>query len=260
MSYILDALRRAEAERERGAVPGLQSQQHSLEGEDDAPERSRLLVWAVIGLAFALIATLAWTLLGGSSSAPRQIAETTATATATAPATVTPAAPVAQSLSEIAAQPSASLVPPPTPSTAPATLPTTTTPPPVRVVQTPKATPLAMPAATPPARPAAPTPTPTPTPKAAPAVALDAPKPAATAASEPHVYAQAELPEEIRRELPRVAVNGSSYSGDAASRMVMINGQVFHEGDQLAAGLVLDKIKRRSAVLAYKGWRYEITF
>ena len=86
------------------------------------------------------------------------------------------------------------------------------------------------------------------------------PAPAAAAASEPRVYAPSELPEEIRRELPRVAINGSSYSGDAASRMVMINGQVFHEGDQLGAGLVLDKIKRRSAVLAYKGWRYEIMF
>ena len=40
----------------------------------------------------------------------------------------------------------------------------------------------------------------------------------------------------------------------------MINGQVFHEGDQLSAGLVLDKIRRRSAVMAYKGYRYEVTF
>jgi general secretion pathway protein B len=256
MSYILDALRRAEAERERGAVPGLQSQQHSLEGEDDAPERSRLLVWAVIGLAFALIATLAWTLLGGPSAPPRQIAEGPVTPT---PATVAPAAPVAQSLAEIAAQPSASLAPPPLPAPgiAPATLAPAPAPaptPPPAQLQAPKPTPSATPAAPPPPRPAAPTP------KAAPAVALDTPKPAAAAASEPRVYAQSELPEEIRRELPRVAVNGSSFSGDAASRMVMINGQVFHEGDQLAAGLVLDKIKRRSAVLAYKGWRYEITF
>ena len=56
MSYILDALRRAEAERERGAVPSLASQQHSIEVEDEAPPRSRGLVRAVIGLAFALIA------------------------------------------------------------------------------------------------------------------------------------------------------------------------------------------------------------
>ncbi len=87
-----------------------------------------------------------------------------------------------------------------------------------------------------------------------------APLAPAAAASEPRIYAQSELPEDIRRELPRVAINGSSYSGDAASRMVMVNGQVFHEGDQLAANLVLDKIRRRSAVLAYKGFRYEVMF
>ncbi len=44
MSYILDALRRAEAERERGAVPSLQSQQHTVTEEDEAPARSRLML------------------------------------------------------------------------------------------------------------------------------------------------------------------------------------------------------------------------
>jgi|SRR5450432_1221602 len=247
MSYILDALRRAEAERERGAVPGLQSQQHSIEGEDDAPERSRLLVWVVIALAFALIATLAWTFLGGSGAPARPIAEGPATPTpAPAPAPIATAAPVPQSLAEIAATPSASTAPPPQAPVAAAT-------------PVPAPVPMPMPATLPSPRPA------TATVKAAPSVAVAAtkmvaPTPAAAAASEPRIYAQSELPEEIRREIPRVAINGSSYSGDAASRMVMINGQVFHEGDQLGAGLVLDKIKRRSAVLAYKGWRYEIMF
>ena len=259
MSYILDALRRAEAERERGAVPGLQSQQQQIETEDDAPTRSRTLVWAVIGLAFALIATLAWTLLGGSTPA-RQIAEGPVTA-APAAAPVATAAPVAQSLAEIAAAPP------------PATVPTQTATPSPTMTQ-----PVRMPMATQPApRPVAVAPA-----KVAPQVALatprvDVPKPSptaalaaakveaakqppATAASEPRIYAQSELPADIQRELPRVAINGSSYSGDAASRMVMINGQVFHEGDQLSAGLVLDKIRRRSAVLADKGFRYEVMF
>jgi general secretion pathway protein B len=79
-------------------------------------------------------------------------------------------------------------------------------------------------------------------------------------AAESRVYAASELPEEIRRDLPKVVIGGSSYSGDAASRMVMINGQVFHEGDRLAPNLVLEKIQRKSAVLAYKGWRYELAF
>ena len=51
MSYILDALRRADAERERGAVPSLQSQQHTVSDDDAAPARPRSLVWAVVVLA-----------------------------------------------------------------------------------------------------------------------------------------------------------------------------------------------------------------
>ena len=259
MSYILDALRRAEAERERGAVPGLQSQQQQIEIEDDAPARSRLLVWAVIGLAFALIATLAWTLLGGGTP-PRQIAEGPVTA-APAAALVATTAAVPQSLAEIAAAPP------------PATVAPQTAPPPPAIVQPvqmqPPTQPAPRPVAIAPAKVAPQVALATPrveAPKPAPAVALAAPKveaakqPPATAASEPRIYAQSELPADIQRELPRVAINGSSYSGDAASRMVMINGQVFHEGDQLSAGLVLDKIRRRSAVLAYKGFRYEVMF
>ena len=40
----------------------------------------------------------------------------------------------------------------------------------------------------------------------------------------------------------------------------MINGQVFHEGDRLAPGLVLERISRKSAVLVFSGWRYEVAF
>src|SRR3982751_1655175 len=71
MSYILDALRRAEAERERGAVPGLQSQQYAIAEDDAAATPPRRLVWAVVGLVLALIAVLAWALLGRGESTPR---------------------------------------------------------------------------------------------------------------------------------------------------------------------------------------------
>ena len=256
MSYILDALRRAEAERERGAVPSLASQQHSIEVEDEAPPRSRGLVWAVIGLAFALIATLAWMLLGSHGTAPREIVQ--------APATPAPVAPaeVPRSLAEIAAAPSAvaAPAPPPTGVVPAAPLPSPATPPvPARATPSPPSPPTRSVEKPPPkiAR-AAPK---AERMKAAAAATVVAPAPApAGAASEPRIYAVAELPEAIRRDLPRIAINGSSYSGDAASRMVMVNGQVFHEGDQLSAGLVLDKIRRRSAVFAYKGYRYEVMF
>ena len=74
------------------------------------------------------------------------------------------------------------------------------------------------------------------------------------------IYAQRELPDDVRRALPPIAVNGSTYSNDTSSRMLMIGGQLYHEGDTVAPGVVLQRIKQRSAILAFRGYRYEMTF
>jgi len=100
---------------------------------------------------------------------------------------------------------------------------------------------------------------------AAPAAPLAPDKPTAAvtrtaAPSENRIYARTELPADVQRDLPQVAIGGASYSNDAASRMVIINGQVFHEGDKIANGLVLEKIKLKAAVLAWKGWRYQVDY
>jgi general secretion pathway protein B len=249
MSYILDALRRADAERERGAVPSLQSQQHAVGDEEEAAPRSRLLLWAIVALGVALAAALAWNILGAPASSPRQVAEGSVALVPVAPTTVAPVTPATlPSSSDGSAPPTVA----PATATAPTALPSASMQPaaPARSPQ-PAAT---RPAASADGRRAAR--------RSESSSAVAAARPAAAAGSGPegHIYAQADLPEEVRRELPRLAIGGASYSGDAASRMVMINGQVFHEGDRLAAGLVLEKIKLRSAVLTYKGWRYELTF
>ena len=82
----------------------------------------------------------------------------------------------------------------------------------------------------------------------------------AEAGGDGRIYALRDLPEEIRRTLPNVAVSGSTYSTDRASRMLMINGQIFHEGDVISNGLVLQQIKPRGAVFSFKGFRYETGF
>ncbi|HEV7574559.1 MAG TPA: general secretion pathway protein GspB [Caldimonas sp.] len=253
MSYILDALRRAEAERERGAVPSLQSQQHAIADDDARAARPRTLVGAIVALAVALIGVLAWNFLAGPAAPTR--------------------APIEGSISPVPA-------PLPTLPVAPATLPpavTTATPtnapaPPVTTIlpTLPSTAAPAPPTATAPTAAIAPPATRTATdlrraagkPATAASAAAPTGAPGATTATtgENRVYMQSELPEEIRRDLPKVVVGGSSYSGDAASRMVMINGQVFHEGDRLAPGLVLERIRLKSAVLAFKGWRYEVVF
>jgi len=264
MSYILDALRRADAERERGAVPSLQSQQHTIAEDDAAVARPRSLLWAVIALALALVALLAWNFLGGAPAPARTPIEGSIT-------TPVPAPPPA--LQPAPAPPTAALLPSATvpavtaPAAAPAPHALQAPPSPAEArVTSPEHGP--QPTAPPPtvatAPPSARSPTdarkasPSPAAKRVGATTGAAPDPAP--AAEPRVHAQSELPEEIRRDLPKIVVGGSSYSGDAASRMVMINGQVFHEGDRLAPDLVLERIRLKSAVLSFKGWRYEVLF
>jgi len=246
MSYILDALRRADAERERGAVPSLQSQQHTIVEDDAASARPRSLVWAVVALALALLAVLAWSFLGGGAPPPRAPIEGSITtpvpaplpALQPAPALPTAAAPDVPTSPAVPSH-SATATPAPTPHRAPTAV--AAAPPSARSVAEPHRA------------------APAPAARRSPATTAATPG-AAAAAAEPRVHAQSELPEEIRRDLPKIVVNGSSYSGDAASRMVMINGQVFHEGDRLAPDLVLERIRLKSAVLAFKGWRYEVLF
>jgi general secretion pathway protein B len=66
----------------------------------------------------------------------------------------------------------------------------------------------------------------------------------------------AELPENTRRELPKLVISGSVYSDDPASRFVIINGEVQREGAKLGADLVLERIGTRELVLRFKGQRF----
>jgi general secretion pathway protein B len=45
-----------------------------------------------------------------------------------------------------------------------------------------------------------------------------------------------------------------------ASRMLIVNGQVFREGDALAPGLTLQTIRLRSAVFEFRGQRFEAAY
>jgi general secretion pathway protein B len=220
MSYILDALRRADSERERGTVPNLHAKPApvGLADADDDGERRRPqpLLWAVIGLSLLLAAVLVWQFMG---SAPEPVAPA---AVATAPVQPAPVMPVPSP-------------PPPQPTPAPVA-----------------------------AVPAPPPPQPVPAvPRKAPTKAVakpQVPPPAASAVEERPVMGFNELPENIRRELPQLVIGGAMYSRTPASRMLILNGQVFHEGDKVAGDLVLEQIRLKSAVLAYKGYRYGINY
>lgn len=213
MSYILDALKRAESERSRGAVPNLHAQP-GLVGDGDAGG-SVVGQRAALGVAVAVLlaAAVVWWWMSGEV-APPPVAAADAT-----PSMLTPV-PVAQ-------------------------LPAA----PVGPVLTPRAKPNTSPWM---AQKAAPLPVSPPAREPTPAIA-------AASASE-RIYTQRELPDHIRSSLPVLTVGGATYSDNAASRMLIVNGNLFHEGDQLTPELTLQQIKLRAAVLSFRGYRYSISY
>jgi general secretion pathway protein B len=234
VSYILDALRRADAERERGGVPSLHTQQYgALPGDDDAPRPPRLLLTVIVVLVLALGSALAWNLWGGRDAAPRATAQTGVLTPPPVAAVTAPALP--------APVPAA---PTPAPAVA-AAVPAT----PASAADGPEARRQLLAAAAAmraerrgTAHPRAPLPVPAP---ASPSTATASP---------------GKLPDALRRELPALAFGGASFSKDPASRMVIFNGRVFHEGDVIAPDLVLQQIRNKAAIFTYRGYTYQVDF
>jgi len=74
------------------------------------------------------------------------------------------------------------------------------------------------------------------------------------------IYAVSELPEDVRRSLPALPIGGAMYSKNAADRMLIVGGQILHEGDTIAPELKLEQIRLKSAVFRYKSYRYEVSY
>ena len=263
MSYILDALRKAEAERQRGAVPGLHDQAGAagLAAVSDASQRRGRRLPLIIGLLVVAVALAGVLMLNrglwpGAQVPPAQERERQA-GPAQAPAgaqTVQSPAPaagvtVAQApvppVTTPAPGPSSALVLVPAPSPAPA---------PAAVAAAPAVPPRA-PAAV--ARSAPPRDAVPAAPKLAPAGKAAAPPPVSAPAPQP-LPRLADLPEAQRRELPPMVVSGAVQSPDPASRMLILDGQVLREGDAPAPGLLLERIGPRAAVFSRGGVRFEI--
>lgn len=247
MSYILDALRRADSERERGAVPDIHAQPVPAVADDaDADDERRgtpPLVWAVVALLLALIAWLLWQLLLGRAEPPHGPPPSAMAEGSLQPPPALPAPMQAQAQ-------------PPDAAVAPALEPA----PPLQLPSEPQ-----MPHRPPPREAGADMHAKAP--QNAPQSAAPGAPPAAPAQQQPQadtgnsrIYARHELPGHIQRELPQLSIGGSVYSEDPSKRFVIINGSIVHEGDKPMPGLVLEQIKLKSAVLRYKDYRYEIGY
>lgn len=214
MSYILDALRKADAQRERDPARGIHAQPATLSSPANHAESGNRFwltgIALVVGAAL-LAAAMWWFGWLGRPAAP-------AVGVAAAPAAVTPPPPATELL---------------------------------------PAAPPALPApVAPPAREA---------PKPAPAPAVTAYPPATAypppATSDPiRLLALADLPADVQRELPKLAISGGVYSPTPAQRLLIVNGQVLNEGTEAAPGVLLEQIRPKTAVFNFRGYRYGVPY
>jgi general secretion pathway protein B len=82
-----------------------------------------------------------------------------------------------------------------------------------------------------------------------------APMPVA-APPEKTVMNATDLPPTIQQEIPRMAISVHAYSATPANRLVGINDQLLREGDSLAQGIRLEEITEDGMVFSYKGYRF----
>ena len=216
MSYILEALKKAQAERQLGNAPTIHAPQ-AVTPAPAAAAASRKPLFIGLG-AGALVVVAGALVLWRPAPAP-------------APQTVTQRAPAAP---------------------APETL----------VVSAPPAPPPA------PVRERASTPAPTPAPTIAahaPAPSRPAPvpvpaAPVARAAPEDSLPFLQQLPDAQQRDIPRVTFGGYMYSANAADRLLIVDKALRHEGEEVAPGLVLEKLLPKAAVMNFRGLRYRVAY
>lgn len=218
MSYILDALRKADAERERGAVPTLHS--HATHADQGAQARLQAQAWPAWGRS-ALVAALVILLLVAGYLAAQWLKPT--------PLAVPEVPPIAPQIALQIATPAES--PPVVPARSAPLTPTLVAPPPAAVEAMPVVKPNVAAAAV----------------------------PVASSAASP-ILKLADLPEATRKALPAIATSGAMYSDTPANRMLIVNGQLLHEGDKITPELLLERIELKSAVLVFKGQRFRISF
>jgi general secretion pathway protein B len=60
--------------------------------------------------------------------------------------------------------------------------------------------------------------------------------------------------------LPKVSLGGYIYSPNPADRLVLVDKMLRHEGEEVAPGLVLEKLLPNAAVMNYKGFRYRVAY
>ena len=243
MSYILEALKKSQAERQLGELPSIHAPQVQLHDTAASASARRTPVWLALGGVSVAVAAalLLWQPWQADAAAPAAVPTAPAAAAVLAQAVPAPA-PIAVP----AAQPAAATVPAPAP--APVVMPAPSAPPAATAAPVHHARPVPEPQQETPGQVAPPV--------SAPAPAVPAPAPGA----EDNVPGMRDLPEPIQRQIPPVAIGGYIYSKNPADRLLLIDKVLRHEGEELAPGLVLEKLQPKAAIFSFKGYRYRVPY
>lgn len=281
MSYILDALKRADAERSN-TQPAGQGQEASAGRLSSAIVSRRAANRPALAVAGALLLTAAlatWWVLRPAEPASGTRPPVGVTAPPGAPAAMaTEARPTAQMTppGSGAALPAASS----SPQTPAKATPMMGPPLPSARVLAPTSPPFEGPA------PVRPRPVPTPDTQAASNTTGTAPEPTITmapgAAPAPSIPAAAALPQAVPAPSPSlptpaplasatptvapqsadgsIKVSGASYSANPAHRLLIVNGNLVKEGQEVEPGVTLEVISPHSAVFNRRGTRFNINY
>ena len=235
MSYILEALKKAQAERQLGNAPTIHAPPPMYAAPERAQGANRRTLMIGLGLGALLVAAAALLWLRQGDGQPVQLAGASAPAPVATPAP-TPAPVVA-------------VAPPAAPALAPAPVQRDAAP----VAAKPAPAPVK---ASEPPRPAAPV---------APAVEPVRVNPesapvAAAPAGDDSLRSLQQLPEALRREIPPVAFGGYIYSPTPGESLLLVDKMLRREGEEVAPGLVLERLTPKAAVMNYRGTRYRVAY
>ncbi len=261
MSYILDALRKSDQQRQRGAAPTLQSAPSFAETREPRGHST----YAVVALVLAVGAfSIGWLRPWETAAPPARAVSMTPQAMDSKPGEMIPARSViAPRPDEISPQPVAAASPAEAGKESSAT-PAADAPAPQRAESPIRASSADAPAA-------------------AAMKAESARKHAAHAARETvasskapkgaereggagakeekpkdeKVVTLAELPASVRQELPQMTITVHSYSRTPKDRLLGVNDKLLHEGESLTPDRVLERITPDGMIFNYRGTRFQ---
>jgi general secretion pathway protein B len=287
MSYILEALKKAQAERQLGNAPTIHAPQPAQAAQPGAgASRKPLFIGLGAGaLVVAAGALFLWQRAPSPAApavAPLAQSGGQATGPAAPPAVLAPSAQGRAATPAIAASSGApaATVAAPAPARAPAAKTTSVASNTLQVSAPPAPPQRPAHVAEPPVPPAAPAAgragadtlastasprapataaAPTLPPRAA-AARRTAVAPAAAPSPEDSLPYLSQLPDAIQREVPRVSFGGYMYSANPADRLLLVDKALRHEGEEVAPGLLLEKLLPKAAVMNYRGVRYRVAY